>query len=39
AHHWLILHGRYVCTALKPNCADCPLTAWCKDYSERSSLL
>ena len=35
AHHWLILHGRYVCTALKPKCAECPLTAWCKDFAER----
>ena len=32
AHHWLILHGRYVCTARNPKCADCPLTAWCKEY-------
>ena len=29
AHHWLILHGRYVCTARKPHCARCGLTAWC----------
>ena len=35
AHHWLILHGRYVCTALKPKCGECPLTAWCKDFAER----
>ena len=35
AHHWLILHGRYVCTALKPHCSDCPLTAWCKYFSEQ----
>lgn len=32
AHHWLILHGRYVCTARKPHCEDCPLTAWCRAY-------
>ena len=32
AHHWLILHGRYTCTARSPKCADCPLTAWCRDY-------
>ena len=31
AHHWLILHGRYTCTARKPKCSSCPLTAWCKD--------
>ena len=29
AHHWLILHGRYVCTARNPKCYDCPLTNWC----------
>ena len=32
AHHWLILHGRYICTARKPKCEDCPLTAWCREY-------
>ena len=32
AHHWLILHGRYVCKALRPGCAECPLTPWCKEY-------
>lgn len=32
AHHWLILHGRYICTARKPKCDECPLTAWCRDY-------
>ena len=36
AHHWLILHGRYVCKAQKPNCASCPLAQWCKDFSDRS---
>ncbi|OQA98161.1 MAG: Endonuclease III [Bacteroidetes bacterium ADurb.Bin217] len=30
-HHWLILHGRYVCTARKPNCLNCPITEYC-DY-------
>ena len=29
AHHWLILHGRYTCTARNPKCASCPLAAWC----------
>jgi len=33
AHHWLILHGRYVCRARKPMCEACPLTAWCKYYA------
>lgn len=32
SHHWLILHGRYVCTARSPKCASCPLTAWCLSY-------
>ena len=30
AHHWLILHGRYVCTALKPDCAHCGLHDICR---------
>lgn len=34
AHHWLILHGRYVCVARKPKCGDCGLKEWCKYYSE-----
>jgi endonuclease-3 len=29
AHHWLILHGRYVCTARSPHCAQCSVRAWC----------
>jgi endonuclease III len=29
AHHWLILHGRYVCLARQPRCAECPATRWC----------
>ena len=33
AHHWLILHGRYTCTARKPKCSSCPLTPWCRAYS------
>ncbi len=32
AHHWLILHGRYICVARKPKCEICPLTAFCKYY-------
>ena len=30
AHHWLILHGRYVCTARKPKCGECGIARWCK---------
>ena len=29
AHHWIILHGRYVCTARKPKCDGCGLREWC----------
>lgn len=32
AHHWLILHGRYVCTAKKPGCEECGLKGFCKSY-------
>ena len=35
AHHWLILHGRYICTAQKPKCAGCPLAQWCKENASR----
>ena len=34
AHHWLILHGRYICTARAPKCADCPLQKWCREFSK-----
>jgi endonuclease-3 len=32
AHHWLILHGRYICIARGPKCEECPLTWFCKYY-------
>lgn len=32
AHHWLILHGRYVCLARKPKCEICGLKPWCKYF-------
>lgn len=35
AHHWLILHGRYVCTARKPKCATCPINALCQ-YEDKN---
>lgn len=35
AHHWLILHGRYVCTARSPKCASCGIAAWCRDFARR----
>lgn len=34
AHHWLILHGRYVCLARKPKCDKCGLKDWCKFYKK-----
>ena len=33
AHHWLILHGRYICVARKPKCHECGLTDYCKYYN------
>jgi endonuclease-3 len=38
AHHWLILHGRYVCTARKPRCAECKVNDLCafKDKSDEA---
>ncbi|WP_435256443.1 endonuclease III [Thioclava sp. FR2] len=30
AHHWLILHGRYICVARKPKCSICPISEWCQ---------
>ena len=32
AHHWLILHGRYVCLARKPKCDECGIKQWCKYF-------
>lgn len=34
AHHWLILHGRYVCLARAPKCASCGIRAWCRYYAK-----
>ena len=36
AHHWLILHGRYVCVARKPKCSECGLTEICKYYQKEA---
>ena len=35
AHHWLILHGRYVCTARNPRCPDCPIHDLC-EYPQKA---
>ncbi len=32
AHHWLILHGRYICIARNPKCSECKITEFCKYY-------
>jgi len=37
AHHWLILHGRYVCIARKPKCAECGIKEFCKYYQKLES--
>ena len=35
AHHWFILHGRYVCMARKPKCPECGIRPWCKFFSKK----
>ena len=34
AHHWLILHGRYVCTARSPHCSECGISDICRHYNK-----
>ena len=34
AHHWILLHGRYVCKALRPDCLNCGIQQYCKQYSK-----
>ncbi len=36
AHHWLILHGRYVCQARKPKCESCGLVPYCRYFKDQS---
>ncbi len=36
AHHWLILHGRYICTARKPRCSECGLNGICKFVKKKA---
>jgi len=38
AHHWLLLHGRYICTSLKPKCDKCPFDEICPKLFENSKL-
>lgn len=35
AHHWLLLHGRYVCVARKPKCAQCGLSEYCRFFTKK----
>ncbi|OGT33449.1 MAG: endonuclease III [Gammaproteobacteria bacterium RIFCSPHIGHO2_02_FULL_39_13] len=37
AHHWLVLHGRYICTARNPKCSECPIEKWC-EYESKTTL-
>lgn len=39
AHHWLILHGRYICLARKPQCDKCKLTPFCKYYKRHNKYI
>jgi len=39
AHHWLILHGRYICQARKPKCDICGLKNWCRYYEKSKHLV
>ena len=36
AHHWLILHGRYVCTARSPHCGECGIREACREYAKQN---
>ena len=38
AHHWLILHGRYTCTALRPKCDKCSISHLCKAYQTKNKI-
>ena len=39
AHHWLILHGRYICTARKPKCGDCGLKDICREHLSENVII
>ena len=38
AHHWLLLHGRYICKAQKPECGSCAIKAYCKKFTSGTEL-
>ena len=37
AHHWLILHGRYICQARKPKCGECGISRFCKYFKDKEN--
>lgn len=37
AHHWMILHGRYICKALKPLCDQCQISKYCKTFNKTNN--
>lgn len=39
SHHWLILHGRYVCLARKPKCSECGISEYCRFYAKKRIVL
>lgn len=39
AHHWLILHGRYICKARKPVCEECGLTGFCRYFNDKKEVI
>ena len=39
AHHWLILHGRYVCMARNPQCGSCGIAPWCRKYAAEHKMV
>ena len=39
AHHWLILHGRYICKAKRPLCEKCPINMYCEYYNKIALVL
>ncbi len=39
AHHWLILHGRYICTARKPKCQECGLQDFCREFISNNVII
>lgn len=39
AHHWLILHGRYVCKARRPLCSECCITEYCRHFARQTKRL